>query len=131
MRANTPQDFGANDSGVIPSSQAPTSQNPEATSVERVLNALDFEIGQITSEQQRPGWTMWAIYGGLASTLWFLCDLWEKGGVTPLKTLQVFLIFSVFVEIARQLPRLFPVSTRIDKVNRTERGPRFESLFKG
>ncbi len=36
---------------------------------EDILKALDFEIAQISSEQQRNGWTKWALYGVLAGSL--------------------------------------------------------------
>lgn len=33
---------------------------------------LDAEINNLRSEIQRPGWTTWAIYGGLATLVWLL-----------------------------------------------------------
>jgi 5S rRNA maturation endonuclease (ribonuclease M5) len=67
-------------------------------STEKLLEVLDFEINRITAEQQRPGWTLWAIYGGLASSFWLLFDQWEKGTINVTGFLQLFIFFSMVLD---------------------------------
>ncbi len=61
---------------------------------EDVLKTLDFEINQISSEQQRNGWTKWALYGVLAGCLWLLLEQWEKGNFDFWIVLLLVLVFS-------------------------------------
>jgi hypothetical protein len=107
------------------------SQASNKPSAERVLSALDFEINQISSEQQRPGWTIWAVYGGLASSLWLLSEQWEKGTVHLIQSIHLFLIFSVLIEIVRQSGRFLPIRNPRDKVTNSSRPARFQNLLKG
>ena len=75
---------------------------------EDILKALDFEINQISSEQQRNGWTKWALYGVLAGSLWLLLEHWEKGNFDFYVVLLLILVFSIAVDILRHARRLLP-----------------------
>lgn len=97
------------------SSQASTEPNKTDTyrpTVESILGVLDFEINRITVEQQRPGWTLWAIYGGLVSSGWLLLDQWEKGSVNVINVLHLFLIFSLITDIITDSQILLPNDTK-------------------
>lgn len=75
---------------------------------EDILKTLDFEINQISSEQQRNGWTKWALYGVLAGSLWLLLEQWEKGNFDFNIVLILIVVFSIGLDILRQSQRLFP-----------------------
>lgn len=51
-----------------------SSQNPDGS----FLNYIDEEIKYIQDEIQKPGWTIWAVIGGLASLGWILLGIIEK-----------------------------------------------------
>ena len=68
---------------------------------DHVLNFLDGEISRINAEQHRPGWSMWALYGAIASVLWLLLNGWEQGAVHLVSALQLFLVVSLSFEILR------------------------------
>ncbi|MCA1622654.1 MAG: hypothetical protein LC768_01055 [Acidobacteria bacterium] len=75
---------------------------------EDILKTLDFEINQISSEQQRNGWTKWALYGVLAASLWLLLEQWEKGNFDFWVVLLLVLVFSIDIDIMRHSKRLLP-----------------------
>lgn len=77
---------------------------------ESVLAVIDFEINQIISEQQRNGWTTWALLGVIVSSLWLLLDQLEKGYVDIFNSVLLFLIFSIIEDIIHHVRRLFPYS---------------------
>lgn len=82
--------------------------NNTSLTKEDILKALDFEINQISSEQQRNGWTKWALYGVLAGSLWLLLEQWEKGDFDFNVVLILIVVFSIGLDILRQSRRLFP-----------------------
>lgn len=90
---------------------------------EDLLKALDFEINQISAEQQRNGWTKWALYGVLAGSLWLLLEQWEKGNFDYFVVLLLVLVFSIGLDIIRQARRLLP-----RRPNRYKRLLRFRFL---
>jgi hypothetical protein len=55
--------------------------NPQSDELtkSRFLDYLDTEIEQVQDEMSRPGWTRWAILGGLATISWLILQEWEKG----------------------------------------------------
>jgi hypothetical protein len=66
-------------------SDAAEVENSEKTILKHNRNAfkhltdlLQFEITQIRSEESQPGWTPWALLGGLATTLWLLVNELEN-----------------------------------------------------
>ncbi len=75
---------------------------------EDILKTLDFEINQISSEQQRNGWTKWALYGVLAASLWLLLEQWEKGNFNVWVVLLLVLVFSVGLDIIGYSRLLLP-----------------------
>lgn len=76
-------------------------------SVDQVLNTLDFEINRITSEDQRPGWTVWALCGGILSGLWLITEQWETGKAEVIRVMYVFLTLSLAVGFIFSGFRLF------------------------
>jgi hypothetical protein len=101
------------------------------TTEDRVLAELDFEINQITSEHQRPGWTTWAIYGSLVTLLWLLADQFDKEDLDLIRVAQFFLILSLLLEIVRQLHRFLPVVKIAELKPKRDPSPRFISIVKG
>jgi len=89
-----------NNSEVISDDNSPTKED--------VLETLDFEINRISTEQQRNGWTKWALYGVLAGSLWLLLEQWEKGNFNFWVVLLLVLVFSVGIDIMRHSRRLLP-----------------------
>lgn len=90
--------------------------NDSSLTKEDFLKTVDFEINQISSEQQRNGWTKWALYGVLAGSLWLLLDHWEKGNFDFNVVLLLIVVFSIGLDILRQSKRLLP--HRINKYKR-------------
>jgi hypothetical protein len=43
-----------------------------------LIELLEFEIARIEKEQERPGWTKWALAGAVASCGWLLLDQFES-----------------------------------------------------
>lgn len=89
---------------------------------EDILKTLDFEINQISSEQQRNGWTKWALYGVLASSLWLLLEQWEKGNFNFWVILLLVLVFSIGIDIISHSRLLLP-----HRITKYERVLRFKS----
>jgi len=56
---------------------------------------LDFEIKRIDSEISRPGWTSWAILGGIASAAWLLSLEIEKFGFNSANVLALILALNI------------------------------------
>lgn len=50
----------------------------EAEERSQILLLLNEEISQIKSEESRPGWTVWALFGGLATCTWLLLNQIEN-----------------------------------------------------
>ena len=61
---------------------------------ERVLHVLDFEIDRIQTEQQRPGWSIWAIYGALGTSIWLLSEQIASATASLTNVLQLLIGFS-------------------------------------
>ena len=76
------------------------------------------------SEQKQPGWTLWAVFGGIASCLGLLSQQWENGGVKVADAAQLLLLASMIRDILHYARRqLSPVQQRTYKVS-----PRFNLL---
>ncbi len=78
-----------------------------ATRADRLLNAIDFEIGLSERRNQRPGWTRWAIYGSIGVLSWTLLSLFEKripfyNSITVV-VLLAFLLFDFVTKLAEIL----------------------------
>jgi len=79
-----------------------TSIDLHATEVDHVLRVLDFEIERVSSEQARPGWSLWALYGAMATVIWLLIEQTLSGLVDVSNTLHLFVAFSALMS-ARHL----------------------------
>lgn len=94
------------DESVIKSeTHEPASNSP---SVEQVLNTLDFEINRLTAEQQRPGWTVWALCGAILGAVWLTTEQWETGEADVIGVMYVFLFLSLAYDLLSQARVFFP-----------------------
>jgi len=85
----------------------------QTSNVELALNVIDFEIERIESEQSRPGWTLWAVYGTIASLLWLLGNEYEKGHVDIFNVAQLLLVLWIVRDVVHYSTRqLAPVRHR-------------------
>lgn len=61
-----------------------------------VLAVLDFEIDQHRKDQQHPGWTNWALLGGLGAILWLLVaqvgDVPARFSITAIGTAAILFV---------------------------------------
>jgi hypothetical protein len=69
----------------------PESNSSQPPSRESILGFLDSEIARVTTEQQQPGWSKWALSGALATVSWLLLSQWEtqKYNATHVRALIV------------------------------------------
>ncbi|MEL1254838.1 hypothetical protein AAEO57_13690 [Flavobacterium sp. DGU38] len=44
----------------------------------QLLSFLNEEISQIEKEETKPGWTIWALFGGISTCIWLLINQIEK-----------------------------------------------------
>jgi len=72
----------------------------------RVMGLLDSEIAHLRSEHQRPGWTRWALIGGIASVIWLILSEIEQGLFETSSTMILFLVLSLLFHSALALLRL-------------------------
>jgi hypothetical protein len=63
-----------------------------------LIQLLEFEINQIRAEETRPGWTVWALLGGLASAFWLLTLEIEKSSISLINIALLFLLFSLIYD---------------------------------
>lgn len=64
-----------------------------------VLQYLNQEINQLLADQKQPGWTVWALLGALATTLWLLSEELGAPSVSVSNSLLLFLVFSISLHI--------------------------------
>jgi hypothetical protein len=76
--------------------------NP-ATTQETLLNLLDQEIAYAQSEEQRSGWTLWAVGGALAAAALLLLTTWEAGPFSLHTTAKWTLVIALPVDLAINL----------------------------
>src|SRR5260370_28272671 len=69
--------------------------SPQETSFADMVKLLEFEIGHIRTEQSKPGWTKWALMGGLATTLWLLTLELEQKKIRGRHVIFLFLLLSL------------------------------------
>lgn len=89
-----------------------THKTSRPTDLGPVLQVLDFEIERIRAEQRRPGWTMWAIYGAIASALWLLSEQIASGTTHLTNVLQLVVAFVLIVYLLEVLKMIAPESQR-------------------
>jgi hypothetical protein len=64
----------------------------------RLVELLEFEITQIRSEESRPGWSTWALLGGLATIAWLFTFQIEADSLNLRNTLFVVLGLSLIYD---------------------------------
>src|SRR5579859_576745 len=69
--------------------QQPNIEQPPSR--ESILGFLNAEIARITTEQQQPGWSKWALTGALATVGWLLLSEWgaQKYNATNVDALVI------------------------------------------
>lgn len=68
-----------------------------------MIDMLEFEIGHVRSEESKPGWSKWALMGGIATTVWLLTQELEQNRVIGRRILFLFLSFSLAYEAVKQV----------------------------
>ena len=71
--------------------------------IERITELLNSEITFIRSEYERPGWTRWALLGGIASTIWLIMDRVEQDSFEVMNVMTLFLAFSLMLYVLANL----------------------------
>jgi hypothetical protein len=82
---------------------------------EVLLNLLDQEIAYAQSEEQRSGWTLWALGGALAAAALLLLTTWEAGPFSLQTTAKWVLVIALPADLAINLLWTWsgsPVATR-------------------
>jgi len=79
----------------------------EDKAIDRLTELLDSEIEHICSEYERPGWTRWALLGGIASIVWLIVDRVEQGSFNSTNVGTLFLAFSLVFYVLICLSNLF------------------------
>ncbi len=65
---------------------------------DRLISLIDFEIERLDRSEKKPGWSKWAILGGIASCLWLLSSQIEIYNIDWNTSLFIFLSFGLFRE---------------------------------
>jgi hypothetical protein len=71
---------------------------------ERFTELLEFEIDRIHTEESRPGWTIWALLGSLATVLWFIVAELEKNTIDSFNALFLLLALSLICDCLKEIP---------------------------
>ncbi|MDT5271151.1 MAG: hypothetical protein QOH49_3337 [Acidobacteriota bacterium] len=87
----------------IPGDNLPEDQSEEFN---RIIGVLEFEIARIRVEESQPGWTTWALLGGLATTWWFLTVEIESHGADLRVIAYLFLVYYLALASIRILHNL-------------------------
>lgn len=87
----------------------------------QLIRLLEFEIGRIRAEIQRPGWTRWALLGSLAAILWLALAEFEAHTILMQNVLFVFLLLSTLSSNISFLRELL-----LQRVSNRSRSLRFE-----
>ncbi len=74
---------------------------------ESLCKLLDYEIEQRKEVEARPGWTPWAILGGLCTAIWLLLDTLEFRSLNLDDVSAVFLVACLSFTSFRFLPLLW------------------------
>jgi hypothetical protein len=70
------------------------------TTREILLDLLDQEISHAYSEEQRGGWTLWAVGGALSAAALLLLTTWEAGAFSVRTTAKWVLVIGLPVDLA-------------------------------
>jgi hypothetical protein len=78
--------------------------------IDRIIHLLDFEIDRLRSEARQPGWTKWALIGGVGTCGWlFLSELSDKAVSWP-NVVVVFLVASIVWDMCQFLIAVLGIS---------------------
>lgn len=91
--------------------------------ITKLIDILDFEIDRINVELSRPGWTHWAMLGGIASALWLLSIELEKHQVSILNTAFLFLVINIAYD------NFISINGLLASIVDPTKGPRFASAY--
>jgi hypothetical protein len=84
----------------------------------QLLSLLNEEISQIHKEESKPGWTIWALFGGISTCIWLFINQIEK--VTPnWNTISIMIITAAFLSLAlKSLSKRIQKNIKVSKDNR-------------
>lgn len=91
------------------------SSRQDSEEFNRVVELLEFEITQIRAEESQPGWTVWALVGGIATTLWLLAIEIEQHGANLQNIALVYLVLSLALRVIKVLYRVISPNEAIMK----------------
>jgi len=77
------------------STQPHESRVPEPLTRPELLAAIDAEIERLEEDTKRPGWSMWALQGAIATTLWLALN--DLGPKSNLRTVGIVFLFGSVV----------------------------------
>jgi len=75
--------------------------SPNGNEANNVLKLIEVEIGDLRNAQNRQGWTLWALLGSLATSLWLLSSEVSTKTVSARKIGISVLCFSFLIDVIR------------------------------
>lgn len=72
----------------------------DSQAAKSVLDAVDFELAQVSATQRSSGWTLWAVLAALATNLWLISDIVKQDPVWLPGVRFLFLLMSLGIETA-------------------------------
>ncbi len=99
--------------------------NLNGSEIDRVIHFLEYEISNRRSEEKRPGWTTWAIFGAFATLLWLMFSvLGTNASISWLNISYITLLLSVSFDFFYLFNKLFS----FEGVKQSKSVRRFEIL---
>src|SRR5690606_13551106 len=83
-----------------------------------LLSAIDFEIKNIDDEVSRAGWNFWILLGSIGTLGWLLLEELGGGAHDWKRSLLVFLMFNLSLDVIENLKSLTYPIVRSRSVNR-------------
>lgn len=83
-----------------------------------LLSAIDFEIKNIDDEVSRAGWNFWILLGSIGTLGWLLLEELGGGAHDWKRSLLVFLMFNLSLDVIENLKSLTYLIVRNRSVNR-------------
>jgi hypothetical protein len=103
--------------------KALTNQNNQTA---RLIHFLEYEITNRMSDVKKPGWTIWAILGAIASAIWLTLSVIETS--SPLLLANICLIFLLLSILCSSLYILINNLNKIDSKNLYSNVARFDHV---
>jgi len=78
--------------------------------IDRIIHLLDFEIDRLRSEARQPGWTKWALIGGVGTCGWLLLSELTDKAISWPNVAVIFLVASIVWDMCVFLRSVFGIS---------------------